>query len=72
MRNRFAAACFLFFVFATAHAAVLTSADAPLRLIRGAAVYKAANGVALQKDDILESGVGGAQVEAGRCSKTCR
>jgi hypothetical protein len=65
MRNRFAAACFLFFVFATAHAAVLTSADAPLRLIRGAAVYKAANGVALQKDDILESGAGGAQVEAG-------
>jgi hypothetical protein len=45
--------------------AVLTSADAPLRLVRGAAVYKAANGVALQKDDILESGAGGAQVEAG-------
>lgn len=65
MRNRFTAASFLFFVFATAHAAMLTSADAPMRLIRGATVYKAANGVALQKDDILESGAGGAQVEAG-------
>lgn len=65
MRNRFTAACFLFLVVATAHAAMLTSADAPLRLIRGSTVYKAANGVALQKDDILESGAGGAQVEAG-------
>jgi hypothetical protein len=68
MRNRFTAACFLFFALfalATAHAAVLTSADAPLRLIRGSTVYKAANGVALQKDDILESGASGAQVEAG-------
>ena len=45
--------------------AVLTLADAPLRLIRGATVFKAANGVALQKDDILETGAGGAQVEAG-------
>ena len=65
MRNRYTAACVLVFAFATAHAAVLTSADAPLRLIRGATVYKAANGVVLQKDDILESGAGGAQVEAG-------
>jgi hypothetical protein len=68
MRNRYTAACMLFssfFAFASAHAAVLTSADAPLRLIRGASVYKAANGVALQQHDILESGAGGAQVEAG-------
>src|SRR5881398_1306812 len=45
--------------------AVLTQLDAPLRLIRGATVYQAGSGVALQKDDILESGAGGAQVEAG-------
>ena len=70
MRNRFLIACLLFLGAAVAQAqpavrAVLTSADAPLRLIRGAAVYKAANGAALQKDDILESGAGGAQVELG-------
>lgn len=46
-------------------AAVLTLADAPLRLIRGATVYKAVNGAALQKDDILETDAGGAQIEAG-------
>ena len=45
--------------------AVLTLAEQPLRLIRGTAVYKAQAGVALQKDDILETGAGGAQVEAG-------
>jgi hypothetical protein len=45
--------------------AVLTLADQPLRLIRGAAVYKAGSGVAVQKDDILETGDAGAQVEAG-------
>lgn len=65
MRNRFFAACILSFGLAMAHAAVLTLLDAPLRLIRGSTLYKAANGVALQKDDILESGAGGAQVEAG-------
>jgi hypothetical protein len=45
--------------------AVLTLADQPLRLIRGATVYRAAGGVAVQKDDILETDAGGAQVEAG-------
>ncbi len=45
--------------------AVLTLADQPLRLIRGAAVYKAGGGVAVQKDDILETEAAGAQVEAG-------
>jgi hypothetical protein len=45
--------------------AVLTLLEAPLRLIRGAVVYRAGAGVALQKDDILESGAGAAQVEAG-------
>lgn len=45
--------------------AVLTLADQPLRLIRGAAVYRAGSGVAVQKDDILETGAAGAQVEAG-------
>ena len=49
----------------TAPRAVLTLADQPLRLIRGAAVYKAGSGVAVQKDDILETGDAGAQVEAG-------
>jgi hypothetical protein len=44
---------------------VLTVADQPLRLIRGAAVYKAGSGVAVQKDDILETDAAGAQVEAG-------
>ncbi len=44
---------------------VLTLADQPLRLIRGAAVYKAGSGVAVQKDDILETETAGAQVEAG-------
>jgi hypothetical protein len=45
--------------------AVLTLADQPVRLIRGAAVYKAGSGVAVQKDDILETEAAGAQVEAG-------
>lgn len=45
--------------------AVLTLAEQPVRLIRGATVYKAGAGVAVQKDDILETGAGGAQVEAG-------
>jgi hypothetical protein len=46
-------------------AAVLTLAEQPLRLIRGAAVYRAPAGIAVQKDDILETGAAGAQVEAG-------
>lgn len=50
---------------AAATTAVLTLAEQPLRLIRGATLYKAAAGVAIQKDDILETGAAGAQVEAG-------
>jgi hypothetical protein len=45
--------------------ATLTMADQPVRLIRAAAVYKAINGTAVQKDDILETGAGGVQIEAG-------
>jgi hypothetical protein len=45
--------------------AVLTLAEQPVRLLRGAAVYKAGSGVAVQKDDILETDAAGAQVEAG-------
>jgi len=46
---------------------VLTLADQPLRLIRGATLYRAAAGVAVQRDDILETAGGnaGAQLEAG-------
>lgn len=73
MHNRILTVCCLLLGFAMPPAmaqapaarAVLTQVDAPLRLIRGAAVYRAASGVALQKDDILESGPGGAQVEIG-------
>ncbi|MFS2215872.1 hypothetical protein ACCD08_15325 [Telluria sp. Tellsp104] len=68
MRFRFLFACLM--LVATALRAeeprtVLTLADQPLRLIRGAAVYKAGSGVAVQKDDILETETAGAQVEAG-------
>ena len=68
MRFRFLFACLM--LVATALRAeeprtVLTLADQPLRLIRGAAVYKAGSGVAVQKDDILETEAAGAQVEAG-------
>lgn len=45
--------------------AVLTLAEQPLRLVRGAAVFKAAAGIAVQKDDILETGAAGAQIESG-------
>jgi hypothetical protein len=44
---------------------VLALAEQPVRLIRGATVYKAAGGVAVQKDDIVETDAAGAQVEAG-------
>jgi hypothetical protein len=75
MRDRFVLACLLLGAAAAAATvraeapsaprAVLTLADQPVRLIRGAAVYDAGNGVAVQKDDILETGDAGAQVEAG-------
>jgi hypothetical protein len=75
MRDRFVLACLLLGAAAAAATVraeapsaprvVLTLADQPVRLIRGAAVYDAGNGVAVQKDDILETGDAGAQVEAG-------
>jgi hypothetical protein len=68
MRYRFLFVCLLFAVtpsWADEPRTVLTVADQPVRLIRGAAVYKAGSGVAVQKDDILETDAAGAQVEAG-------
>ncbi|MVW58488.1 hypothetical protein GPY61_00930 [Massilia sp. NEAU-DD11] len=70
MRYRFLFICLLLAAAAPRAAepaprTVLTLADQPLRLIRGAAVYKAGSGVAVQKDDILETETAGAQVEAG-------
>jgi hypothetical protein len=50
---------------AWAQAAILTMAEKPVRIIRGATVYKAVSGTLLQKDDIVETAAGGAQVEAG-------
>lgn len=46
--------------------ATLTMAEQPVRLIRGAAVFKGIDGTAVQKDDILETGAGGVHVEAGK------
>lgn len=75
MRNQIVLACLMALAAAAGGApaaqapslprAVLTVADQPLRLIRGAAVYKAGSGVAVQKDDILETADAGAQAEAG-------
>jgi hypothetical protein len=70
MRDRLVLACLMLATCAQAQVqsaprAVLTLADQPPRLIRGATVYDAGNGVAVQKDDILETGDAGAQVEAG-------
>lgn len=44
---------------------VITIADKPLRIIRGAAIYKAAGGTVIQKEDIVETAAGSAQLEAG-------
>jgi hypothetical protein len=46
--------------------AVLTLAEQPVRLIRGAAVYKGVIGSAVQRDDIIETGATGAQIESGK------
>lgn len=46
-------------------AAIVSMADGPVRLIRGAAVYRLAAGGAVRQDDILETAAAGAQVEAG-------
>lgn len=45
--------------------ATVTMAEKPLRIIRGTAVYKASVSTIVHKDDMLETGAGGAQVEAG-------
>ncbi len=58
----------LFGATAGAHAAnvaTLTLADQPVRLIRGAAIYKGINGSAVQKEDILETAASGVHIEAG-------
>jgi hypothetical protein len=66
MRSRFLLVCMLALGAGGASAqGILALAEQPVRLVRGAALYKAASGVALQKDDILETGDAGAQVEAG-------
>jgi len=71
MRDRLVLACLMLATCVaqaqvqSAPRAVLTLADQPPRLIRGAAVYGAGSGVAVQKDDILETGDAGAQLEAG-------
>jgi len=44
--------------------ATLTMAEKPVRIVRGAAVYKAVTGTVVQKDDLIETGEGAAQVEA--------
>jgi len=45
--------------------ATLTMAEKPVRIVRGSAVYKAVTGTIVQKDDLIETGDGAAQVEAG-------
>lgn len=46
--------------------AILTVAEQPVRLIRGAAIHKGVKGTAVQRDDIIETGAAGAQIEAGK------
>lgn len=65
MPIRFLITCLLALSAGACGAAVLTLAEQPVRLIRGATLYRATAGVAVQKDDILETGAAGAQVEAG-------
>ncbi|QGZ38159.1 hypothetical protein IP92_01548 [Pseudoduganella flava] len=45
--------------------AILTLADRPVRLIRGTVLYKAVNGTALQRDDIVETEDVGARFDTG-------
>src|SRR4051812_28883694 len=45
--------------------AMLTMAEKPVRIVRGAAVFKAVAGTVVQKDDLIETGEGAALVEAG-------
>lgn len=46
--------------------AILSLAEQPVRLIRGAAVFKGIKGTAVQRDDIIETGAAGVQIEAGK------
>ncbi len=42
----------------------ISATDAPVRIIRGATVFKAGAGVGVQNDDIVETAAGAAQIEA--------
>ena len=44
---------------------MLALADKPVRIIRGAQLFQGVNGTLLLKDDMIETGAGGAQVELG-------
>ena len=48
-----------------AAAGTLAMAEQPVRIIRAAQVYKAVNGTLVLKDDIVETGAAGAQLELG-------
>ncbi|MFZ6648534.1 hypothetical protein ACO0LO_22620 [Undibacterium sp. TJN25] len=48
---------------AASSSANISVADKPVRIIRGTAVYKAGVGVLAQKEDIVETGAAGAQLE---------
>ena len=64
---RFVAFCgFAFTHLAMAFAgdlSTITLADKPVRIIRGFTVFKGAAGTPIQKDDIVETGTSGAQIE---------
>lgn len=47
-------------------AATITYSEQPVRLVRDTAIYSAGRGVALQADDMLETGKGTIQLGAGR------
>jgi hypothetical protein len=69
-RMQFLAMCFITFAFMPIASAIdisaITLADKPVRIIRGATVLKAVVGVPVQKDDIVETGASGAQIEVGK------
>ena len=44
---------------------MLALADKPVRIIRGAQLFQGVNGTLVLKDDMIETGAGGAQVELG-------
>lgn len=45
--------------------AMVALADKPVRIIRGAQLYQGVSGTLVMKDDMIESGLGGAQIELG-------